>query len=438
MRRRMSYLHKIFNFVDRNAIFFDFGLAFICFGTLLIPSFASGSLPGLIYRGIVLALIILFAIILCVENKLKNFVLFICITIYGISNILIVSFIQWTNIGNGDIISIITRLSGIAQILGIIAIALISFIIIKKKNPQWQLHICLAMTLLFSLISAIYALCFQFDVIVNSFFAEHATLYQVTSFFSDKNAFGCLLMIGIIVAFFLAELSKKSRYYLFIIPLGLLLIISRAKIAILLCSLFGLSLLIYKCIANWKKHRIAAITCFSLLIVIIAFLVVFLLIPEMHQSGIAYQIYYYITHTFINDGMTTIIERFEKWNDIASLFSSPLIITGYGERTSLFVIDALRGYKTADNVYISTLLEGGLIKLILYFAFMLYFIYYAIKSMKKKEYLVFFLSFIGLMLIYGFFEDVSFLSTSALSMVICSLLVVLPNSFQSYENTLLR
>lgn len=434
----MNQLRKVFNFIDRNAIFFNFGLAFICFGTVLIPSLESGSLSGLIYRAIALVLIAMFAIIICITNKLKNIILFICITIYALSNVLIVSLIQWTNAGNGDSISIITRLSGIAQILGIIAVVLMSFVILKKKFSRLQIHICLAMTLLFSLISATYALCFQFDVIINSFFAEHATLYQVTSFFGDKNAFGCLLMIGLIAAFFLAELSKKARYYFFMIPLILLLIVSRAKIAILLCALFGLTLLIYKLIANWKRHRITAVMCTSLLASLSLLLVLFLLIPELHQSGTANQLYYYITHTFINDGITTISERFEKWNNISSLFSSPLIIVGYGERTSLFVIDALRGYKNADNVYISTLLEGGLIKLLLYFAFIISCIYYATKSIKKREFLIYFLSFIGLMLIYGFFEDVSFLSTSALSMVICSFLVILPNSFQTYERTLLQ
>lgn len=429
----MNQLNKAFNFIDRNAIFFNFGLAFICFGTLIIPSFSSGSLPGLIYRAAVLLLLVLFAFILCITNKLKNIILFICMAIYGLSNILVVSLIQWTNAGNGDSISVITRLSGIAQVLGIMTIALISFIVIRKKFSRLQIHICLAMTLLLSLLSAAYALCFQFDVIINSFFAEHATLYQVTSFFNDKNAFGCLLMIGMIAAFFLAELSKKSRYYFFMIPLILLLIVSRAKIAILLCSLFGLTLLIYKLITNWKRHRITVVTCMSLLVILSTSLVLFLLIPAIHQSGVANQVYYYITRTFINDGIATVTERFEKWNNISSLFSSPLVIVGYGERTSLFVIDALRGYKNADNVYISTLLEGGLIKLLLYFGFIISCIYYATKSINKKESLIYFLSFIGLMLIYGFFEDVSFLSTSALSMVICSFLVILPNSFQVYE-----
>jgi len=171
----------------------------------------------------------------------------------------------------------------------------------------------------------------------------------------------------------------------------------------------------------------------SLLVILSTSLVLFLLIPAIHQSGVANQVYYYITRTFINDGIATVTERFEKWNNISSLFSSPLVIVGYGERTSLFVIDALRGYKNADNVYISTLLEGGLIKLLLYFGFIISCIYYATKSINKKESLIYFLSFIGLMLIYGFFEDVSFLSTSALSMVICSFLVILPNSFQVYE-----
>ncbi len=429
----MVIAKKILNFIDRNAIFFAFGLAFLSLATWIFNNaLSNGTIPGIIYRLIVLFFIVLLAVILIVDNSDNYLAITIVSSIYLITNTLVVFLIKWTN--GDDSISMLTRFGGLAQIIGLIAIVYILYILMKKTFMRIQVHAVLALVIGLALTAVLYSICFQFSTIVNSFTAEHATNYQVTSFFPDKNTFGYVLLLGIICSFFLAELSHLNRYYFFIIPLALFLVVSRAKICLLLFLVFGLALGIYKLIINWKKHTRTAVIVISISAVVVTLFVLFLTVDAFHQDGIFYQAYYYITHTLINDGITTLTKRIEKWQNIASLLNTPLVFVGYGERTSLFVLQSI-GYKSSDNVYISFLLEGGITKIACYVLFLFLVINYSLRKMNNLKYNVFFLSALSLILILGIFEDVPLLSSSAIPLMFSLVLVTIPNATKVYEST---
>jgi hypothetical protein len=370
------------------------------------------------------------SVYLSINNKFLSISFFAIAFVYLISNALTVLLIKSTDFN----IETITRLTGLAQIAANVVLAYFLICFQKETFSKKLVKYLLYLVLAFALAAVLYSICFQMDIIINSFKAEHATLYQVNSFFSDKNTFGYFLFFGCIAIVLLAELENKKWYYYFAIPLFIFLIISRAKTPLIIVSLGAIALLVYYAITTFKNSKKAWIITFA--IIGFAFLLfIILLLVGIDENSPLHQFNYYFTQSIFNDGQATINKRFEKWGEISTLFSSIYCLAGYGERTyGLFLNNLFNDTGIqADNVLITEMLQGGIIKTILYFALFIAIVYRGLKMIDNKKMRVIYIVFAITIAIYGTFEDLEIIASRSYSLLAGALLAFTPSFYVSYK-----
>lgn len=412
-----------------------FILIFLTTFTNFNLSLSISTTQGFVYHLIVFILIIVFGVLssvfLSIKNKFIANAFFAMGFVYLISNSLTVILIK----NSAFDIETSTRLIGLAQIAANLVLAYFLICFQKEIISKTVVRSILIGVLIFALIPCFYSLFYQADTIINSFKAEHATLYQISSYFSDKNTFGYFLFFGSIAVILLAIFEQRKIYYLFLIPLWIFLVISRAKTPLIITTLILIALFVYYAITDFKNNKKTWIISFSLIGSLIATFTILLLLG-INENSPLHQFSYYFTNTLIKDGQATLSARFDKWHKISSLFASPYILSGFGERTYILFLNKLFNETgiQADNVLITEMLQGGIIKVVLYFVFFFSIFYRGFMLINNKKICICYLVFAIAIIIYGTFEDLEVVATRSYSLLAGSLLTFIPSFYLSYKN----
>lgn len=388
----LNCMEKIFNKIKSYKFFV---LIFFFVTTMLLycfPSFASGTKPGFIYRGIILFLFVPFiAVFLYKNDLLKNKKLFFCVFLYLFCAIISLS---TCSLKTG------IQISGslIAQSVGDIIInSFLCFLFIvcldfdNEKQMEWSLFF-INFLCLFAIIFSLFKDSQSIKGLFNNF--DHSN-YDITSIFVDKNSFGLLLFIGA-ASNTLYSIKRRPWFLVLTVIYFLYSILIRAKSASLVIFIVFLYsfIVIFKNLFT-KNKKIAIIISISLLLVL--GLLLSLTLTKVGWFSKLYDVLF-AKYGLFYDAKVVFLDRLNNWKNSIAASSNPLVIIfGYGERIYRPICDS-----AIDNAFLCNYLSGGIIKLILFILFIIYIYLYVLKHSKKQFAFIIVLS---ACLIYGLFQD---------------------------------
>lgn len=398
---------KLITFIDKYLIYF-----FIGFGILtLLPNItvfssglANGSTGGTVYRGIVLGLIcIFFAILLFCYKKLPNKFIILGCAIYLVTQ-LITIFVS-PAIKNIEIPAI-QSIMGVATVIStIITVFVAYFLLTSHTFNKDSFNIVCYFLLGIGIASCLYTYIFQYKEIGSVLTDEHGWNFHVTSIYASKNYYGFMLLISSIFTVILALNTKK--YYLYAFPTFFLFnaFLCRAKYPIIFIFVILIAVLIYHIKTSYKNHEKAWNIALGVSAGVIILLCLFTFVPLLNFGPFT-KLNYFFRNTILNDGVTVMKDRYFKDARIIRAVDYPLgIMFGCGERIANYILQypaELRG----DDLYVDTYGFGGIVKVLLYLAFLAYVLYKVIKM--KGERKGFSILFVVIFILSGMFTDNSF------------------------------
>ena len=194
---------------------------------------------------------------------------------------------------------------------------------------------------------------------------------------------GFFTNVGLVFLFFLKKIKQVKFYYVKLIILGLLILLSASRWQILICAInFAIFILFFDDLKPFKK--ILGITLFALSILIVSFINP--VTKTRFIEAFSYKEAFYKT----DFGSTSL--RLKKWNNaIQSISESPVLGYGVGDGQKVLMNQYKKnkfylGYYNkfnSHNQYLDTLLYVGLIGFIL----LCLILFYAYKCAMHKLYL---------------------------------------------------
>ena len=385
-------MNNIINFVKQNKRIFLFCFFVLTMFLYCLPTLKTGSMPGFIYRIIILFFFAVYFCISLLKNDFKfNKKVLICSIIYLLSSIISLT---TTKIKTTSTIEnqLIVQSVGDIIINSTLIYFFLDYLAIQETKYS---KFCLYAINLLCIFSIIFSLIKDFSEIVALFNNYDHSNYDITSIFVDKNSFGLLLFVGA-ASNTHHSIHRKKIFILFTIAYFLYSLLIRAKSAsfvIFILVLYSLILIFYNCFHSNKKKAIiylSSILLFVLLLLILILTKVWVFSKFYSVLFDKYGLFY--------DSKVVFEDRLKNWSDLITLSYNPLVILfGWGERIYKPIV-----HSAVDNIYLCMYLSGGIIKLILY----LVLIFYIFKTALNHESI--FSSFIIILiacLAYGFFQD---------------------------------
>ena len=235
----------------------------------------------------------------------------------------------------------------------------------------------------------------------------------IGSFLFSKTNFGLILAMGIFVSITLRIQTKKWWWTLFIIPIYIFLILTRAKVSLVAGTLAILIYLIIRLVQICKKSKDNLVIVISIVGFCLLLLPLFIVGVIKSESGILGAIHNYFVKA-LDTAKETIATRVLLWQSTLKLVSSYRIIFGYGVCSFGPVLNLLysqvcpewdRHIGSAHNGAMEILGKGGIILLLIWIALYVYLIKITIKMYKKNYWLsISTLIFVGLSLLISTFE----------------------------------
>lgn len=235
----------------------------------------------------------------------------------------------------------------------------------------------------------------------------------IGSFFFRKTNFGLTLAMGIFVSIMLRIQTKKWWWTLFIIPIYIFLILTRAKTSVLAGTLAILIYLVIRLVQICKKSKDNLVIVLSIVGFCLLLAPLFIIGVIKSESGILGAIHNYFVKA-LDSAKQTIATRILLWQSTLKLLSSYRVIFGYGVCSFGPVLNLLysqvapewdRGVGSAHNGAMEILGKGGIILLLIWIALYVYLIRITLKMRKKNYWLsISTLIFIGLSLLISSFE----------------------------------
>ena len=413
-------MKKILNvtsvFVYKYSLFFFIGFLIANSFNYIFGGLNSYTNTGIVYRGIILFLYVVFALLITIKSEIVKNKMFVCASaVYILFSLISIINITFNHPLQSIQISSIHYVKSIGQMLVNVFSIIVLFSIpkINSKEKVIASYIILGIVTL----SIIYSLIKDYDSIINTFIKYDHSNYDVTSFFVDKNTFGLLLFFGSIISYYLYKCKNKC----FIVPTFLIFIysiISRCKTAVLLIFIVTLVSLIEIFIILFKKNK----KLFTTVLTSTVFLLALSLILIFLKAGPFKYIYsaFFDKYGLFYDAYIVMADRFNNWGDSINKISLfPYVLLGFSERIYQLFITC-----PVDNIFVHCLISGGVAKLLIYL-FLLFVLY---KKNIKNRTILFVLS---LLILYGFMQDYTMVGISFSSIIfeIIILLYSYPNIF---------
>ncbi|MCQ2976404.1 MAG: hypothetical protein MJ232_00105 [archaeon] len=394
---------KFIKFIDEYLIylFIGFGVLTLLPNVSVFSGIQANSTGGIVYRGIVFGLIfILFILGLLCYKKLPNKAIILGCTLYLVTQV--VTIFVSPLIKQVDVPAINSVIGVGTVIANIMTVFIAYFLLTSYKFNQDKFNIACYFLLGIGVALCLYTYIFQYKEIGSVLTDEHGWNYQVTSIFTSKNYYGFILLIISIFTVILALNTKK--YWLYAFP-GFFLFNSflcRAKYSILFIFIILIAVLIHHLIHDYKNHEKAWNIALGVSAGVIVLLCLFTFVPLLNFGPFA-KINYFIRNTILNDGVTVMKDRYFKSSNIIKAVDYPLgIMFGCGERVANYIL-APNAEIRGDDLYVDTYGYGGLVKVILYLAFVAYVLYKVIKM--KGEHKAFSILFVVIIILSGMFSE---------------------------------
>lgn len=406
-------MKKIFNvasvFVYKYSLFFLIGFLIANSFNYIFVGLSSYTNVGIVYRGIILFLYVVFALLITIRSEIIKNRMFTCVSalyiLFSLISIINITFnppLQSVQASSIDYVKSIGQM--LINVISIIVLFSISKIDSKEKEIASYIILgIVALSIIFSLIK-------DYDSIINTFTKYDHSNYDVTSFFVDKNTFGLLLFLGSIISYYLCK-SKNKWYVLPTFLIFVYSIIIRCKTAVLLIFVVTLVSLIEIFIILFRKNK----KWFTIALASTVSLLALSLILLSLKVGPFKYIYsaLFDEYGLFYDAYIVMADRFNNWGDsIYKISSFPYVLLGFSERIYQLFITC-----PVDNIFIHCLVSGGVAKLLIYL-FLLFVLYK--KSIKNRT-MLFVLS---LLVLYGFMQDYTMVGIS-FSSIIFTIIILL-------------
>lgn len=406
--------NKIFKFFSEKHTYFILGSLFL----LLIPNcvevLSINYLPGLIYRSVILVLFGILSAMSFIFNKQYKIIYFtIFISIYLAFSIISLCL---TKVKPNLKLETLDYLMSLGEI-GSTVISLI-FIYSCFKSYEINKQLIIKVLSYASIVLIILSIFIDWNSIVNTFTRFDHSNYDIKSIFFDKNTFGVFLFVGCICFCYLG-ITNKRQYLIGALVCTIYSAVARVKTSLVISLIILTATFVYCVISDLKSKKTKNLFIYILLI----FIILIFGILTLFKVGLFTKIYDVVfgDYGLIYDGKVVIRERFKNWSNKVGSVNSPLIwIFGYGERLAYTFAG-----RPIDNAYIYIILNGGILKLILYF--LIVFIIIKFKINQTYSPVTRSISLISLfsVLIYGFLEDFSLIGCSLHNLIFLLIVVCL-------------
>ena len=236
--------------------------------------------------------------------------------------------------------------------------------------------------------------------------------YALKSFIIHRNAYGMVLMIGIVFAFINHSIENKWWYYLLAGLFFVNMIFTYCKTGLIISVLLIAIYVIYRLIVTFKEHPKRNRNIFIVLgsLVVIALLVFGVsYVTKGKFLSPVYKLLESVT------GSNTIDTRSYIWDNSYQLLRNGWWVIGRGfglYNEMLYPMNIVNGDPVfpAHSAYVGLLAEGGIFYLLVYLVFLGYSLYVVIKTYKKNPNLTISMS-LGILafVLYSFIEAIQYL-----------------------------
>ena len=241
---------------------------------------------------------------------------------------------------------------------------------------------------------------------------EDPATYAVKSYIIHRNAYGMVMMIGIIFAFINHSIEKKWYYYLFVGFFYVNMVFSYCKTGLLISALLIAFYVLYRLITTYQEHKkrnkILLITFISLGVIALGIVGLSLVTKGKFLGKI-----YTIIVGAKDSG--TLDMRAYIWDNSFQLLQNGWWLIGRGFGTYNLVLMPMNTANgdmvfPAHSAYVGLLAQGGIFFLLGYIALLGYYFYLVFKCFKKEPGLTITLTFGAIaFIIYSFTEAIQYL-----------------------------
>lgn len=303
----------------------------------------------------------------------------------------------------------------LAQFMFPVLFSILFFLCLSKvKLGIKSVEKVLLVILLVSLISSFYSLLFDMDQIKLLTHARSSYELDIKSFFFNRNVFGFISGVGLLLSFYFYTRIKKRRYILFAIVLSLSLLTSMSRGAIIFVAIVLSLTFFYK---NRKSpFKIAVISSIAIIILFC-----------IAQISI-------IQNNFIRaDGGDTGRSSLRTEGIKYFLNSGGSLLLGSGQDAIRHIEQRSFGHSSFHNIYIETLVTQGIMGLIAILLIAMY-IFKNIKYIRRKDPQlgVFLHSFTVAYFVYAFFESLPLFYGTSNSVIVSYITVLIPAMYANW------
>lgn len=239
--------------------------------------------------------------------------------------------------------------------------------------------------------------------------------YAVQSFILHRNAYGMMMMVGIIFCFICHTYTKKWYFYLLAAFFYINMIFSVCKTGLLISAVVIFIYVFYRLIVTYKEHKKRNKTAIICIISVILVAAVLFGVAYLTKGKILGKLYSLIES--ISGGGKTLDTRTYIWDNSYQLLNNGWWLIGRGFGTFNTMLMPMNNATHYDPVfpshssYIGLLAEGGILFLISYLSLLIYVGYVTYKSFKKEPGLTLAVS-LGVLsfVLYSFIETIHYLA----------------------------
>ena len=289
----------------------------------------------------------------------------------------------------------------VSEIHTIIALSMVIVLCPKFIQKRTGLYLMFLVLVAFSLTSAIYSLCTEWDDYVRILTTQHLSGWRApTSWTLHKNVFGRYLLIGIFGEYYLHALDRRPHHYLLIAVLGFFLVMTMAKAPILIALVSFIAFEIYTGTLTLRRRRGIAIAHFAIVGAIGILIVLAFVLPSSALGAIGSMVDE-IKSSINPEGAGTLMARYEIWVKCFDLLiRNPFrFLFGYGTNAFAIAIspamDIPTVFGSAHNAWVEAMGRWGLFGLLSAGALVGMIVWRAIKRGNAKK------SLLPLVLIVG-------------------------------------
>jgi hypothetical protein len=355
----------------------------------------------------------------------------------------------------GDIFPVVYFLTGSERLRFIITFAvtclylyLVFAVIPKVLRNSKQLTIYFYGGIVVVFVSIVWSLIYEFNVYRAYFDPSMTPTLQTIaeSFYNNRNTFGTMIVIGICACGYLQCQSHHWWYYLIMGVFSAELFFVLSKTSMLLVSIFWVAFLIYRYVITLKAHPVKNNVILGVLLAIVGFLAWFIVSGTIQKTPSINKIFKNFVDAIADTSEDTMASRANIWKLCIQELNNPLrIIFGMGDGNFMCLLGPMMnngivrlGY--THNGILAMLDYGGIVRLGIYAAMLIYFLLLVIQNFRHKRPNTFvcLLAFI-LMFIQSFVETTSFMGadSKSLSLLIMIYLPVLTDNFQDKHKEIL-